>query len=316
MKNMKINKIPIIIGRGVCCALIGLIAECASVAQIADLAGKTGITEQLNITDKQAKSIAVSAEAVGKTFEDITPEQEYYIGRAVAATVLQTYKPYDKPVFNRYLNELGQTLAQASDLPETFSGYHFLTVDSDEINAFAAPGGLILVTRGLIRCCATEDALAAVLAHEIGHVEKKHGLKAIKKGRLNSALTTLASEGAKNLGNDELSKLTEDFQGTIGDITSTMVNSGYARSLETEADNAAVIIMKRVGYDPNAFIAMLEQMKKNGATSKGGALHGFAKTHPDPQTRINAVKARIGATPVAVEPAARKARFGKAIASI
>jgi predicted Zn-dependent protease len=310
------NKNQLSIIAWLCCALVGLFADCASVAQIADLAGKTGIAEKLNISDQQAKSIATSAEAVGKTFEDITPEQEYYIGRAVAATVLQTYKPYDKPVFNRYLNELGQTLAQASDLPETFSGYHFLTVDSDEINAFAAPGGLILVTRGLIRCCASEDALAAVLAHEIGHVEKKHGLKAIKKGRLNSALTTLASEGAKNLGNDEVSKLTEDFQGTIGDITSTMMNSGYARSLETEADNAAVIIMKRVGYDPNAFIAMLEQMKKNSAASKGGALHGFAKTHPDPQTRINAVKAQIGAMPVSIEPAPRQARFEKALARL
>lgn len=286
-------------------------AGCSSVARMADIAGKAGI-----IDDQQAGSISRSAEAVGKTFEDITPEQEYYIGRAVAATVLQTYKPYDKSAFNRYLNELGQTLAQASDLPETFNGYHFLTIDSDEINAFAAPGGLVLVTRGLIRCCGSEDALAAVLAHEIGHVEKKHGLKAIKKGRLTSAFTVLASEGAKNSGNDQLSKLTEDFQGSISDITSTMMNSGYARTLETEADNAAVVIMERVGYDPNAFVAMLEQIKKNSASSKGGALHGFAKTHPDPQTRINAVKAQIGAAPAVVEPASRKARFEKAMASL
>jgi len=117
----------------------------------------------------------------------------------------------------------------------------FLTVDSDEINAFAAPGGLILVTRGLIRCCASEDALAAVLAHEIGHVEKKHGLKAIRKGRLTSALTILAEEGAKNFAGDNAAQLTEDFQGSIGDITSTMMNSGYACTLETEADHAAWI---------------------------------------------------------------------------
>jgi beta-barrel assembly-enhancing protease len=304
--------------------LFCLLAGCASVTKMADLAGVKSVAQMATVVDpdakyisgQQASSIEKSAEAVGKTFEDITPEQEYYIGRAVAATVLETYNPLDKKEFNRYLNEVGQTLAQASDRPETFSGYHFLTVDSDEINAFAAPGGLILVTRGLVRCCASEDALAAVLAHEIGHVAKKHGLKAIKKGRLTSALTTLASEGAKNLGNDELSKLTEDFQGSISDITSTMMNSGYARTLETEADDAAVTIMQRAGYDPNAFIAMLEQMKKTSAPKSGSAARGFAKTHPDPQTRINAVKARIGNLPAAVEPAPRRTRFEKAVSGL
>ncbi len=75
---------------------------------------------------------------------------------------------------------LGQSLVIFSDRPETFGGYHFLLLDSNEINAFAAPGGLILVTRGMLQCCANEDELAAVLAHEIAHVEKKHGLTAIK----------------------------------------------------------------------------------------------------------------------------------------
>jgi predicted Zn-dependent protease len=297
----------------VICGVIMLTGGCASVAKIATMAGQqTGY-----INAQQAASIDRSAEAVGKTFEDITPEQEHYIGRAVAATVLQTYKPCNKSTFNRYLNELGQTLAQSSDRPETFNGYHFLAVDSDEINAFAAPGGLILVTRGLIRCCTTEDALAAVLAHEICHVAKKHGLKAIRKDRLTSALNVLAVEGAKNFGGDDLSKLTEDFQGSITDITSTMMNSGYARSLETEADRSAVEIMKRVGYDPNAFIAMLEQIKEHNASgSSGNGLRGFAKTHPDPQTRINAVKSSIGTQHAVNEPASRAARFVKAMASL
>ena len=277
MNDKKTIKAALLLCAGSGCLLIGLIAGCSTVAKMADIAGKAGV-----INEQQAGSISRSAEAVGKTFEDITPEQEYYIGRAVAATVLQTYKPLDKKAFNRYLNEVGQTLAQASDRPETFKGYHFLTVDSDEINAFAAPGGLILVTRGLIRCCASEDALAAVLAHEIGHVEKKHGLKAIRKGRLTSALTTIAAEGAKNLGNDDLSKLTEDFQGSISDITSTMMNSGYARTLEAEADHAAVIIMERVGYDPNAFIALLEQDKEKQPVSQRRGASRFCKNAPRP----------------------------------
>jgi beta-barrel assembly-enhancing protease len=81
-------------------------------------------------------------------------------------------------------------------MPETFGGYHFLILDSDEINAFAAPGGLIFVTRGMLRCCDSEDAVAAVLAHEVGHVQHQHGIQTIRKPALTSAFTILAAEGA------------------------------------------------------------------------------------------------------------------------
>ena len=152
------------------------------------------------LSDSEADSVKRGAQAVEKTFQDLTPEQEYYIGRAVAAQVFQSYPPLDKPKANNYLNLLGQSLAVFSDRPETFGGYHFLLLDSDEINAFAAPGGLILVTRGMLRCCENEDELAAVLAHEICHVELKHGLSAIKQSRLTSAFTIIAAESAKQIG--------------------------------------------------------------------------------------------------------------------
>ena len=178
------------------------------------------------ITTNQAASINRTSQAVTKTFQDITPEQEYYIGRTVAATVLTQYKPLAKDDLNGYVNEVGQSLAQFSDRPETFGGYHFLVLDSQDINAFAAPGGLILVTKGLLQCCQNEDELAAVLAHEIGHVEKVHGLRAIKTGRLNSALTILAVEAGKNLAGEQLAEVTQAFDESINDITGTLMNSG------------------------------------------------------------------------------------------
>jgi predicted Zn-dependent protease len=95
-----------------------------------------------------SQSLFKVGQAVAKTFQDITPEQEYYIGRAVGAIVAGKYKPYQNQKSTFYLNVLGQTLAQASDRPETFGGYHFAILESDEINAFAAPGGLIFVSRG------------------------------------------------------------------------------------------------------------------------------------------------------------------------
>ena len=304
MKNMNkyfVTAVAGVFGLG----LAMLVSSCSTVTQVATAAAQSAGA----ITPQQAQSINRSAEAVGKTFEQITPEQEYYIGRAVAATVLSTYKPYDQQAANHYLNLLGQTLAQASDRPETFGGYHFMILETEEINAFSAPGGLIMVSRGMIRCCMSEDALAAVLAHEIGHVEYQHGLKAIRKGRLTSALTILAAEGAKSFGGEQLAQLTEAFEGSITDITSTMMNSGYARGLESEADKAAVTIMKRVGYNPNALVEMLQQMKKN---LKPGGMD-FAKTHPDPQDRINEVKKLVGSAPAVAASPARQQRFVAAV---
>ncbi len=289
--------------------LIGvLLAGCATVTKMT-----TGVLQATGtINQQQADSINRSAEAVEKTFKDITPEQEFYIGRSVAATLLTTYKPYENEAATHYLNVLGQTLALASDKPETFGGYHFIIMDTDEINAFAAPGGFVMVSRGLLRCCRNEDALAAVLAHEVGHVENQHGLKAIKGSRLTGALTILALEAGKNLGGQNLADVTKAFEGSITDITSSLVNKGYSSSLEYQADAAAVKILKRVGYNPAGLLDMLGQMKQR--MPPGSA--GFGKTHPDPQKRITEISAGLGDPAPLNEPAARQARFAAFLRSL
>ena len=280
-----------------------LAAGCETVNQItaaaADVAAATGA-----ITPEQAESTKRVSTAVTKTFQDITPEQEYYIGRTVAATVLTQHKPLPAEKLNAYLNQVGQSLAQFSERPETFGGYHFLALDSAEINAFAAPGGLILVTRGLLDCCQTEDELAAVLAHEIGHVEKQHGLRAIRTGRLNSALTILAVEAGKNLGGEQLAEVTKAFDESINDITTTLMNSGYSRKLEYEADAAAVGILRRAGYQSGALVAMLENMAKNWDSSR----HDFAATHPAPADRIAQLQ-KLGVASTKASAPARQQRF-------
>ncbi len=289
-------------------AVMGLVTGCASMAELGTSIGvATG-----SLTQEQADSINRSAVAIEKTFKDITPEQEYYIGRSVAATVLDTYKVYDVSAANEYLNLLGQTLAQASDKPETFGGYHFVLMDTDEINAFSAPGGLVMISRGMIRCCKNEDELAAVLAHEIGHVSKQHGLKAIKKGRLTSALTILALEAGKNLAGDDLAEVTKTFEGSISDITGTMMNSGYARTTEFEADQAAIKVMQRVGYNPRALVSMLKRMRLN--LKPGG--HDFAQTHPPPEVRIAEIEKTLGAQTAYSEPPVRTRRFSGTMGNI
>ena len=264
------------------------------------------------VTVDQAQSIDRSATAVGKAFEKLTPEQEYYIGRSVAATILVDYKPFDHAAATRYINTLGMALALSSDKPETFGGWHFLLMDTDEINAFAAPGGFILLSRGMLRCCRNEDELAAVLAHEIGHVQREHGLRAINSSRWTSAFTILGTEAAKNLGGQQLAEMTTVFEGSISDVTSTLANSGYARKLEREADADAVVILQRVGYNPTGLINMLGEMSRRLEKDT----RGFAKTHPDPQDRIKDLKKLIGTVTPEAEHPARQARFNTALGGI
>lgn len=291
--------------------IFGAMAGCKTMEVVTKAGTSIGVATGV-LSASQAESVTRSVQVVAKTFEDFTPEQEYYIGRAVGASVLSKYRPYNDQESNLYLNLLGETLAQASNLPETFGGYHFLILDSDEINAFAAPGGLIFITRGMLRCCEHEDALAAVLAHEIGHVQLKHGLQAIKKSRVTTALTTLAIEGARTLGGEELARLTQTFENSISDITSTLINNGYSRVFEREADLAALTILRRVGYNTSGLLDMLRVM---GERLKPGA-SDFATTHPSPANRITYIKAKLGEYSEAVIPETRLLRFKAALGNV
>lgn len=286
----------------------GLLVGCETMDTVSQVGTAVAVSQKW-ITTNQAVSINRSASAVGKTFDDITPKQEYYIGRAVMATVMEKYQLDNEQKLNHYVNLVGQTLAKASDCPSTYGGYHFAVMNSEEINAFAAPGGLIVITKGLLGCCRSEDELAAVLAHEIGHVEHKDGLRAISNSRITTALTIMAVESAKNFGGQDLADLTKAFEGSVSDVINTMVVNGYSRQQEFQADLASVTIMRRVGYNPNGLINVLETMKKK--LHPGGA--DFAKTHPDPAARIVNLQKIIGPYQVVVVPPERQARFNQAL---
>jgi predicted Zn-dependent protease len=291
-------------------ALLSLVS-CQTMESATSIATTIGQSTGV-VSSSQADSIQKTARAVSRSAEEFTPEQEYYIGRSVGAVVLTKYPAFEDGKVNQYLNIIGQTLAQASDMPGIFGGYHFLVLNSNEINAFATPSGLVFVTRGLLRCCRNEDALAAVLAHEIGHIELRHGMQAIKKARITEALTTIAAEGAKTFGSKEVAALTETFGGTITDITNTMIEKGYSRSSEYEADLKAVALLRRVGYDPNGLVEMLTAMKKN---LKAGGLD-FAKTHPSPENRIEEIQ-KDGIQYATVKiPTARQQRFQQTLGKI
>lgn len=298
-------------GLGLAPVVSALLSGCAELEQV--VATATDAANQAGLIDaSSADVVKTNVRTAAKSFEDITPEQEYYIGRAVAANILKTNRPCGSQAATSYINVLGQTLAQASDMPETFGGYHFMILDADTINAFAAPGGLIFVTRGMLRCCRHEDAVAAVLAHEISHVNHKHGLQSIKNSRITSALTSMAIAGASAMTQNQLGALTKDFEGAIYDTTTTLVNSGYSRSFEVQADSTAVTIMKRVGYSPRGMIDMLSVMQER---LKPGGLD-FAKTHPSPSSRISVLQQTAGGFAAVSQNSARQTRFTRALESM
>jgi len=284
-----------------------LMLACAKVSQMG-----TSVLEKEGYIDKEQKeSIDKVAGAMERSFADLTEEQEYYLGRSVAAKILALYPVYQKDALTAYVNRVGNAVAYNSDRPEIYAGYHFLVLDSEEINAFACPGGFVFVTRGLLRTCQNEDALAVILAHEVGHICAKHGLKAIKKSRLMDAFAILVQETSKHYDREELNKLATAFDGALGDIVDQLVIKGYSRQQEYEADRLGLQYANAAGY----CCSCMEQSLQTMATSpqKDTGL-GFFKTHPTPQDRLERVRQEIAAKGYGypVEPA-RTNRFQQAL---
>jgi len=259
----------------------------------AELAGVTSGLADLGLVDSDVAEAAQVAGAAGEFIsavnETFTPEQQYYVGRSVAAVVLSQYAPYQNEAARLYVNELGQALALASPQPFIFHGYTVMILDSDEINAFATPGGHIFLSRGIVRLAESEDDLAAILAHEISHVVLQHGMKTIKSSRISSSAVQLLATSADALTDNEIAQLAVAFSGTIDDMTQTLITNGYSRATEREADESAVRLLAAVGYDPNGLVRVLTRM--SAALDPDG--HDFAATHPDPQMRIRWVQDTI-----------------------
>jgi beta-barrel assembly-enhancing protease len=238
----------------------------------------------------------------------ITDSEEYYVGRAVAARILSKYKLDQNAELTQYVNEVGATVARKSTRPNPFRGYHFAVLDTEEINAFASPGGTIFVTRGLIKTCKNEDQLAAVLAHEVGHVANKDGINSISQARWTQVFTAMGTEAAKQYGG-AAGNLVGLFEGSIDDVFKTIVVNGYSRQAEAAADAAALAEMTKAGYNPEAMVTLLTVMEAKGK----GASSGIFKTHPPTSERLAKVKAEVGTCPESPGEKIRTERFKKVV---
>lgn len=263
-------------------------------------------------SDKQA--LVKTTKALRKSFAEITEEEEYYIGRTVSALILSRYPVYRNDALTRYINTVGHSVVVYSDRPETYAGYHFLILDSEEVNALSAPGGFIFITKGLLKRCRDEEMLAAILAHEVGHVSAKHGLQSIKKSRLIDAFKIIGQEATQKYGPERLAQLTNIFEDVLGDIAERLIERGYDRKYEYEADKISVKIASRTGYSPQGLLDFLQTMVDD--SSKAGP-KGWFKTHPSARDRMGRAKKEVsGLAKVAEKESLRTTRFKQALKSL
>ena len=289
-----------------CLVLAVMFSSCAVMKSMGGLASAVGdITGNDNLS-----AMGDSVAAVAEASAPISPEQEYYIGRSVTASLLGSYKVFHSPELTNYVNMVCQVLAMNSQRPQLYKGYYVAVLDTDQINAFASSGGHILVTRGLLECATSEDALAAVLAHEIAHIQLQHGIKAIKGDRWTNAALTTATSSLTVLSDGEMKEVIDAFDESVNGVITTMVNTGYSQSQEYDADETALEIMAAAGYNPHAMTEMLNELKVRQPKSSGG----FASTHPSADKRLKQVEKKLKKYAVISVPETRVARYNHMMA--
>lgn len=218
---------------------------------------------------RQPAGDLVQALLAGRT----TEAEERQIGRQIVGNVLGAAPLVRDEALQRYVNQVGRWVANQSERPDL--AWSFGVIESENINAFAAPGGYILVTKGLYRQLNNEAELAGVLAHEIGHVIRKHHLKLLQQSQMVSAIGGLLGQQARGQG--------QVVQNLIGNGAEIVARS-LDKDAEHEADRIGMVLAARAGYDAYALPAVLQEIGHLSAQDSRTAL--LFKTHPHPEDRI------------------------------
>lgn len=216
----------------------------------------------------------------------ISTSREVKIGEAVATEVEREFPPYDEPRLQAYVDEIGQRLAAVSDRAEL--AYHFKVLDSPLPNAFAAPGGFIYITRGMLGLMDDEAELAGVLGHEIGHVTARHGAKRIQAGMLTQVVLVAAAV----LAGDAVSA---DFWRGVN-ATTNLLFLGYSRADEHQSDLLGAKYLHRTGYDMRGMVGVMEGLMELQTRSPHSAEQYF-QSHPLTRDRIKHIEEWIPRIP-------------------
>ena len=235
---------------------------------------------------------------------DITAEVAF--GREIAARILGRYKAYDSPELVKYLNLVGLALTKNTNRPEL--DFHFMVLDTREINAYAAPGGYVFVTAGALIQMQDEAELAGVLAHEIGHITEMHVVKELKiKGVDDSTTTGLARLVG---GSSESAKAA--FGQAVDKGLNMIFNDTYKRADELQADRTAVTLATLSGYDASAlggYLGRVSSQKEKSTVPDD--------IHPTAASRIKQINEVIASDGISVEEGSHNTkRFGTQIADL
>ena len=231
----------------------------------------------------------------GKQSLILIPEsQELAIGLGMAEQVEQTEVILDDIVWQNYINEIGQKIVKVCDRQDI--NYQFKVIESDQINAFAAPGGYVYFYTGLLKKMDNEAELAAVMAHEISHVVARHGMK-----RMQAALGV---QVAYDLVFGAEGNSSKALDAAIG-VGMGLTFAGYSRNNERESDAYGVQYMVKAGYNPEGAVTMFQKLAEMGGSGQS-VFEQLTSSHPDSQERINNAKQAI----VDMQPLPSNLTFG------
>lgn len=214
-----------------------------------------------------------------QALQPISDEQEVQIGNAALQQILADPKTrvYSGEALNRYVSRVGLTLAQATSRPNL--PWRFGILESPDLNAFALPGGIVVVTTGALSAMKNEAELAAVLAHEIGHVVERHGIDQLKRAMVAQGLAIAA------LGTSP------EIAQAAGSIALQIVLNGYGREAEFAADRFGAQLASARGYDPKALGVFLETIAARSGETPGWLVP--LSTHPSVTQRVQALNQLI-----------------------
>jgi len=207
-------------------------------------------------------------------------DSEVRMGEAIVRQVEKEYKMVDDPLIQKRVEDIGKKIAGVCDRKEI--DYHFKVLDDDEVNAVSLPGGFVYVNKGLIEKTTSDDELAGVLAHEVGHIVARHSIKKLQALQGYSILRILVAAAP---GSGEV--------GSAADTAFTQLLLGYAREDELLADQLGARYLKLAGYDPHGMINFLEKLQEVNRR-KPLQPRSYFKTHPYVPDRIRVVKQELG----------------------
>lgn len=221
--------------------------------------------------------------SAGDVIEKEDIQAEIAFGREVAARLIGRYRLYENEAVLKYVNLVGRTLTQNTNRPEI--EFHFAVLDTPEINAYAAPGGYVFVTKGALEKMQDEAELAGVIAHEVAHISEKHVVKELKI----QGSEANATAGLARLIGGTSDAARSAFSQAVDKALDVLLKDGYKREDEVQADRTGITYAAITGYDPLGLPRFLERI----SSIKAKSTEVLDKTHPGSEERVKRLKAVV-----------------------